>query len=59
MFRDSTAVPLNVLSLDYGEPQHGWSRFLSARNIPLIADDLGRPAISRQALATLLAKGGG
>ena len=42
-------VPLGHLALDLEvlEVSSGWDAALSARNIPIILDDLGRKAISR------------
>jgi hypothetical protein len=40
-------IPLSVLQLDLSEPPIGWIAFLADRHIGVVADDLGRSAISR------------
>jgi hypothetical protein len=40
-------VPISVLSLDLDEPVGGWVAYLTGRAVEVLADDLGRPSISR------------
>src|SRR5215211_6136553 len=45
--RCSNLLPLSHLALDLPEPAEGWPAFLSSRDIAVVADDIGRSAISR------------
>jgi hypothetical protein len=49
-------VPLTILALDIDEPVVGWPAFFPARGIELIEDDLGRMAIRREDVRTLIAE---
>ena len=49
-------VPLSVLELDLPAPTTGWLIELDRRHIPIILDDLGRRAISRDDARVLLAE---
>ncbi len=49
-------VPLSVLELDVAAPSVGWDAFLAERAIPLLVDDLGRDAVSRDNARLLLAE---
>jgi hypothetical protein len=40
-------VALSVLSLDLDPPTTGWPAYLAGRGVPIVEDDLGRPAIAR------------
>jgi|SRR5215203_3857681 len=40
-------VPLSVLSLDLDPPTTGWPAYFAARGVPILEDDIGRPAIVR------------
>ena len=44
---DGLLVPLSVLSLDLDPPPEGWTDYLSARNVAVELDDIGRLAITR------------
>jgi hypothetical protein len=52
----SEPVPLSVLELDLAAPPFGWLIELDRRHIPIILDDLGRRAISRDDAKMLLAE---
>lgn len=43
----SDPVPISVLSLDLDEPVGGWTAYLTGRGIPIVSDDIGRQAVSR------------
>src|SRR5688572_15174361 len=47
-------VPLSALGLDVDEPLDGWAAFLAQRDVPIVLDDVGRPAVSRAALGELI-----
>jgi hypothetical protein len=49
-------VPLSQLTLDLPEPAAGWAAELAARGIAVVADDLGRPSITRGAARELFAE---
>jgi hypothetical protein len=40
-------IPISHLALDLAEPAIGWRAFLADRHIPIVTDDVGRDAISR------------
>jgi hypothetical protein len=40
-------IPLSVISLDLDAPPGGWTDYLSARNVAVELDDIGRLAITR------------
>jgi hypothetical protein len=42
-----SAIPLSVLALDLDAQAVGWDAFLASQNIPVVADGIGRKAISR------------
>jgi hypothetical protein len=46
-------VPLSELARDLPEPVGGWAAELERRFIPLVEDDLGRPAVERVAARAL------
>ena len=50
-------VPLSHLVLDLDqEPVAGWPSYLADRGVELVLDDIGRPAVSRDAARALLAE---
>ena len=49
-------VPISHLGLDITEPLGGFPKILAANDIEIVTDDLGRDAITREALGELLAK---
>jgi hypothetical protein len=49
-------IPLSHLELDLPAPTLGWLIELDRRGIPIVLDDLGRKAISRDDARTLLAE---
>jgi hypothetical protein len=40
-------IPLSVLTLDLPEPSGGWVAYLASRDLEVMTDDIGRPAITR------------
>jgi hypothetical protein len=46
-------IPLSQLALDLPAPAEGWPVYLHGRNIPVVVDDIGRDAISRDAARRL------
>jgi hypothetical protein len=40
-------IPLSVLALDLEAPAEGWTAYLHSSGIAVVADDIGRSAISR------------
>jgi hypothetical protein len=49
-------VPLTELARDLPEPGGGWAAELERRGVAVVTDDLGRPAISRDAARDLFAE---
>jgi hypothetical protein len=49
-------VPVSYLSLDIEKPIGDWGPMLAANDIEVVTDDIGRDAITRQALGELLAE---
>ena len=47
-------VPISVLSLDHPEPVSGWAALLEGRDVEVVEDDLGRPAVRRVDARALL-----
>ena len=41
------SIPLSVLQLDLDQPAEGWTDYLSARNVAVELDDIGRLVITR------------
>src|SRR5215211_4078427 len=39
-------IPLSHLSLDLDAPASGWPAYLVGRGVPILEDDIGRPAIA-------------
>jgi sensor c-di-GMP phosphodiesterase-like protein len=50
------AVPLAELACDLPEPVGGWPVELGRRGVVIVADDLGRPAISRDEARVIYAE---
>lgn len=46
-------IPLSAIALDLPAPAESWPVYLHGRNIPVVVDDLGRDAISRDAARQL------
>jgi hypothetical protein len=46
-------IPVSHLALDLPVPAESWSVYLHGRNIPVVVDDIGRDAISRDAARQL------
>ncbi|HEY6688334.1 MAG TPA: hypothetical protein VI094_19240 [Propionibacteriaceae bacterium] len=49
-------VPLSVLQLDLDAPVGGWASYLADRHIEVVADDIGRMSVSRDAARLLFAE---
>lgn len=49
-------VPVTHLALDIPEPGNGWPAELASRGIPVVDDDIGRPAIAIGAARDLVAE---
>jgi hypothetical protein len=48
-------IPISHLALDLAEPPvGGWTAYLTGRGIPVLADDVGRPAVGRDDARQLL-----
>jgi hypothetical protein len=50
------SIPLSVLALDLPAPAAGWPAELRRRGIPVEADDVGRPSVTRAVARDLLAE---
>ena len=50
----SDLIPLSVLALDLEPPAGGWVAYLTNRGIAVMADDIGRTAVSRGAARGLI-----
>jgi hypothetical protein len=49
-------IPLTHLGLDVDEPIGGWAASSALRDVPIVLDDLGRPAVAREVLGQLIAE---
>ena len=50
----SDLIPLSLLALDLPAPEFGWDAYLTARDVLILRDDLGRPAVTRADARELL-----
>lgn len=49
-------IPISHLQLEFDKPFSGWEAMLDAHGVEVVVDDVGRPAINRQALSELIAE---
>jgi hypothetical protein len=49
-------IPVSHIGLELPEPVGGWAVYLTGRGIPILADDIGRPSISRADAKQLFAE---